>query len=210
MQIIQFLSSQTGDNTSHSNIQAAQHCLDHPDLLAQIAAGLDSLEGHLAADCAEVMTLVALEKPELVAPYAQQLAGHISHRNTMARWETVHALACIAPLAPDVIRLLLPKLQRMIQLDKSVIVRDYSVDAVGCYASAGDPCAQEAYPILLAALAAWNGKHAQHALRGLQNVAGRLPDLREEIRVHAEHCLEVGRPVTQKAARSLLKFLESA
>ena len=68
--------------------------------------------------------------------------------------------------------------------------------------------ARLAYPILVEALTAWNGKQAQHALRGLQNVAVLAPDLREEIQAHAERCLEVGRPVTQKAARSLLKSLK--
>jgi hypothetical protein len=126
----------------------------------------------------------------------------------MARWEVVHALACVAPLVPQEITPLLPKFRRVIQMEKSVIVRDYTVQAVASYASAAEACAREAYPVLVEALTAWNGKQAQHALGGLQKVAALAPDLCQEIRHHAERCLEVGRPVTQKAARSVLKSLK--
>lgn len=208
MTIIDQLSSHTGDDTSGSNKLAAERCLVEPGLLAEIAAGMDSSDGHLAADCAEVMTLTALRNPQIITPYAAQLVKHINHRNTMARWETIHALAQIAHLVPDIITPLLPKFERIIRLDKSVIVRDYTVDAVANFAGVSESCARAAYPVLVEALTAWNGKQAHHALRGLQNAAARLPELREEIRSHAERCLEVGRPVTQKAARALLKDLK--
>jgi hypothetical protein len=208
LSIIAQLSSQTGDHTSGSNQRAAKRCLADPILLEEIAAGMDSSDGHLAADCAEVLTYTAIQNPEAVAPYAAQLAKQINHRNTMARWEAIHALALIAHLIPEQVAPLLPRFQRIIKLDKSVIVRDHTVDAVANYAAVNEDCAREAYPVLVEALTAWNGKQAHHALHGLQNVTSRLPDLREEIRSHAERCLEVGRPVTQKAAKALLKSLK--
>ncbi|RPI91854.1 MAG: hypothetical protein EHM39_14155, partial [Chloroflexi bacterium] len=73
MSILSQLSSQTGDRTEASNKEVAVICLQMPDFLAEIAASLGSKDAALAGDCAEVMTQVAQERPELVAPFADQI-----------------------------------------------------------------------------------------------------------------------------------------
>ena len=54
--------------------------MDNPALLDEIAAGLKSGDAALMGDCAEVMTKLAEEKPEWVAPYARALAGLVTHK----------------------------------------------------------------------------------------------------------------------------------
>lgn len=209
MSILTQLSSQVGDRTEVSNRKVVVQCLDDPDLLNEIAGGLSNKNAALAGDCAEVLTHVAAYHPDWIAPYAPALAALVNHKNTRVRWETVHALSMVAAYAPDVIEGLLPALAEKIRSDASVIVRDYAVDTVGRYASTGGAAAEQAYAILVTALTAWNGKQAGHALQGLAIAAALLPERTAQLKAIAAEYLQSGRPVVRKAAKDLLKAIES-
>ncbi len=207
MTILDQLSSQTGDRSEASNQLVAGQCLENPALLDDIAAGLESQDARLLGDCAEVMTMVAQERPERIAPYAETLAGLLGHKKARVRWESMHALALIAAYADPVIEPLLPTLRQHIHTDKSVITRDYAVVAIGNYAGVGAREAGQAYPILIEALTVWAGKHAKLALNGLANVVAHTPALAPEIRDRAKPFLDAPKKVVQQAARRLLKRL---
>ncbi len=112
MGVLQQLSSQAGDRSEYSNRKVALRCLDQPELLAEIAAGLDSRDVKLVGDCAEVLTMVAETRPDLIAPYAKKLAVLLAHKTTRVRWEAMHALALVASQVPRVIASLLPRLAK--------------------------------------------------------------------------------------------------
>lgn len=209
MSILNQLSSQVGDRTEYANRRVAALCLQDPNLIDAIAAGLEGSNAALMGDCAEVLTLVAEQHPEWAAPYAEALAARLSHKNTRVRWEAMHALALIAARTPEVIAPRLSTLGELIQRDASVIVRDYAVDAVGHYAAAGPQAAEAAYPWLVSALSAWNGKHAGHALTGLIHVARHLPDLHPKLAAIADDYARSERAVIRKAAKGLQKALKS-
>ncbi len=208
MNIVTQLSSQIGDRTEAANRRVAEQCLADPTLLADIADGLLSRDDKLQGDCAEVLTKTAAAKPELVVPYVMNLVRLLSHKTTRVRWEAMHALALIAEFVPDIVESRLAQLANMIQTDKSTIVRDHAVDAVGNYAKTGRQAAEKAFPILNGALRAWGGKHAARALNGLGIVAEVLPDYRNEVYGIAGQYLGHKRGVVAKAAKSLLKRLE--
>ncbi len=205
MSILDQLSSQVGDRTEKANRKVAAECLAEPELLAEIAEGLGSSNAALVGDCAEVLTEVAAECREWVAPYAEELAELLGHKKTRVRWEATHALALVAEFASHVITDVVPQLGEMVHRDRSVIVRDYAVDAVGNYAKLGAPAAHDAYPVLAEALRAWKGKHAAHALEGLLNVVQVLPRLAAEIRALAEPFVEDRRARVRKAAEALMR-----
>ncbi len=207
MSILNHLSSQTGDRSEYSNRKAAIQCLDNPDLLEQIASGLKETDTALQGDCAEVLTKVAEDHPQLILPYGVELARLIQHKNTRVRWEAMHALALISRLSPALIASLLPRLAEVLHSDASVIVRDHATDAVAVYASTSANAAQAAFPILKDMLSLWNGKQAGHALQGLVNVARLLPSTRPEIRAIAEDYAHFPRAVVHNAAKALLKEL---
>ena len=209
MAILDQLSSQVGDRTEEANRGVVAQCLANPDLLAEVAGGLGSREPALVGDCAEVLTEVAKEHPEWVAPYAQVLSMLLAHKKTRVRWEAMHALALVTTEASQVVAPLLPQLGEIIRSDESTIVRDYAVDAVGNYARTGMQAAKEAYPVLKEALSVWSGKHAAHALDGLANVAVAAPGLGDEIRVCGQRYLDHSRGVVRKAAKALLKALKA-
>jgi hypothetical protein len=148
LSIIQELSSQAHIGSSKANLEVAKKCLADPSLLADVAANLNSHDKCLAGDCAEVMTMTAQERPDLVAPYAEALCPQIKHKAMRARWEATHALALVAHLRPEVIAGILPQLSQAIENDTSVIVRDYSVDTVANYTCAGAEESRMAFPIL--------------------------------------------------------------
>lgn len=208
MSILAKLSSQVGDRSEYSNRKVVIQCLDDPDLLAEIAEGLKSKNAALVGDCAEVLTQVAEQHPDWVAPYAEALATLLSHKTTRVRWEAMHALALVAASAPTVIASLLPTLAKMIRADASVIVRDYATDAIANYAASGKSAAEKAYPLLKEALTVWNGKHAGHALKGLVNVVKRVPALRDELYAIGEEYSRSSKSVVRKAAKELLRAVK--
>jgi hypothetical protein len=206
MSLLKQLSSQTGDRTEASNRRVVVQCLDDPELLSEIAAGLHSQDVQLVADCAEVLTKVAEYHPEWVAPFAGELAVLLNHPHTRARWEAMHALALVVDFTPLTIETLLPKLTEMLHSDQSVIVRDYATDAIACYASTGTVAAEATFPLLIDMLTAWNGKQAAHALQGMVYIAEQLPEKRPELHLIAEEYSHAGKPVVRKAAKALLKL----
>ncbi|HOH30356.1 MAG TPA: hypothetical protein PLC40_11825 [Candidatus Hydrogenedentes bacterium] len=208
MSILAKLSSQVGDRSEYSNRKVVIQCLDDPDLLAEIAGGLKSTNAALVGDCAEVLTMIAEQQPDWVAPYSEALAALLNHKVTRVRWEAMHALAFVATSAPTAIGSLLPTLAEMIRADSSVIVRDYATDAIANYAATGKSAAERAYPLLKEALTVWNGKHAGHALKGLTNVAKKVPALREELYAIGEEYFQTGKTVVRKAAKELLRAIE--
>ena len=203
MSILQRLSSPLGDRSSEPNKAVAREALAQPELLAEIAVGLDMKDQKLQADCAEVFTEVALQNPNLVASYADVLIPQIDHKYTRLRWEAVHALALIASLIPDRIAPLLPRLLDKIERDKSTIVRDYAVIALSAYGSISPERARETFPHLQWALGQWEGKHARLVLEGMSKLAEVEPTLEPALRQAASECLDHPRANVRKLAKKL-------
>ncbi len=96
MEILNQLSSRKGDRTEDSNRIVAQQCMDNPRLLGDIAVGMEENDKKLQADCAEVFTMVAEKRPELVIPHAASIIPLLSAKETKTRWEAAHTLSFIA------------------------------------------------------------------------------------------------------------------
>jgi len=207
MTILTQLSSQRRDRTEASNRKVVLQCLDDPDLLSEIAAGLDSDSTALVGDCAEVCTQVAEVQPERIVPYAPALIELLPHTNTRVRWEAVHALACLTPLIPELIEPVIPRIAEMVARDPSVIVRDHAVDILSQFAGTGAQAARVVYPYLTAALTQWDGKHAAHALPGLVHTARACSGLKDEIRTSIQPLLDSPKGVIRQAARASIKAI---
>jgi len=214
MSVVDQLSSRSGDRTEAANRAVAARCLADRALLGQVAAVLDvedvlRVDHRLLGDCAEVCTMVAEERPDLVAPHAAVLPPLLAHKKARVRWESLHALALVAALVPDVIAALLPRLHEIILSDASVITRDCAVLALGHYATTGEAAARAAYAILCDALTAFDGKQAGRALDAFGQVAAAAPDLAPDIRAHAARFLDHPRPVVRRSATRLLKTVNA-
>lgn len=208
MSLLEELSSQAGERSGSANYAVAEKCLQNEQLVAEIIGGLADKNPLITADCCEVLTEIAKKQPALVKPYGNLLPPLLTHKNGRARWEAMHCLALIADLIPDVIASQAQAFEVLIQTDKSVIIRDYALDALGNYAKTGKNAATSVYPVLKKALGLWNGKHAGHALDGLANVVAVAPELTAEIALLARQYSEAEKGVVKKSARKLLKLCE--
>jgi hypothetical protein len=200
------LSSQCGDRSGNKRVAA--QCLSDPSLIPDIVLGLENENNKIVIDCAEVLTEAALEQPALVVPHGHHLPPLLENKNNRARWEGMHALALIAGQRPDVIEPMLDRLVEIIEGDKSVIVRDYAIDAIGAYGGTGVEAAVKAFPALERSLAVWEGRHARHALDGLGKLVHVYPEKTEAIRQIASGYIDHKSGTIKKAAKSLLKLID--
>ncbi len=205
MSIIESLSSKSAEKPEESNKKVAAECLKTPSLLKDIIGNLRSKNSRLAGDNAEICTMIAQNRPELIAPFAEALCEIRLHPYTRARWEAAHCLALVAHLRTDLIAGLIPDLMETIRKDDSIIVRDYTIDILANYSSAGESAALQAFPGLIEGLSVWNGRHAGHALAGLEHTARFLPHLRSEIHTIILPFLNSDKNVIRKAARKVSK-----
>jgi len=203
MSVLERLSSAAGDRSEASNKAVAREALDQPDMLDEVAVGLEWNDRKLMGDCAEVFTEVAKQNPALVVPYVDRIAPLISHKNTRVRWESTHALALVASLAPEQVAPLLPDLVAKIEKDKSVIVRDCAVLALGEYGRSGPEAAREVFLHLLRALEMWEGKHAKLVLEAMSKLAEVEPGLAVEVQAAAQGCLNHRRANVRKLAQKI-------
>ena len=204
MEILNQLSSQIGDKSG--NYKVAAQCLEDKSLIQEIVGGLGNSDNKIVIDCAEALTEIAKEEPAWIVPYGHLLPKILGNKNNRARWEAMHCLALTAEYIPDVIEPMLDQLMEIIEEDKSVIVRDYAIDAVGNYAKTSAKAAQMAYPILERAARVWEGRHGKQALNGLYNVAKIMPEKKAQMQKIAEENLDHKKGTVRKAAKKLLRL----
>jgi hypothetical protein len=205
MSMLERLSSACGDPSEASNKAIAAEALAQPDILDEVAAGLEHADCKLLGDCVEVFTEVAKVNPVLVAPYAERLVPLLGHKDTRVRWEATHAVALVAALVPDQIAPLLPDLEAKIERDRSVIVRDCAVIAVGEYGRSGPEAARQAFPLLKEALGVWEGKHAKLALEGMGKLLIVEPAIEPDVGAAAQTCLDHRRTNVRRLARKMVQ-----
>lgn len=203
MSVLERLSSVAGDRSEGSNKAVAREALERPEMLDEVAVGLEWDDHKLVADCAEVFTEVAKENPVLVVPYVARIIPLTSHKYTRARWESTHALALVASLVPEQIAPLLPDLVAKIEEDKSVIVRDCAVLALGEYGRSRPEAAREVFPHLLRALEVWGGRHAKLVLEAMSRLMEVEPALEAEVQAAAQRCLDHYRANVRRLAKKL-------
>jgi hypothetical protein len=205
MSQIDRLSSQSGERNAGLNKKIVLECIQNPEKLEDISAGLNSTDARLAGDCAEVFSLAAMDRPDLAAPYAEAICGVRGHKTTRVRWEAAHCLALISPLRPELLTAMIPELMDTIRFDESIIVRDYSIDILANLSSTSAESARAAFDGLVESLRLWNGRHAGHALPGLAHAAQFLPERKAEILAKIEPFLSSDKEVIRKAARKAAK-----
>lgn len=209
MSILNLLSSQIGDRSEEANRHVVDQCLIDPSLINELAEGLESKKDALIGDCAEVMTLISETHPDLIVSQIPLLIRTLSNKATRPRWEAMHALANVVEMAPDQMLPALEQIHDLLKNDKSIIVRDYAAKAAGNLSKVGPDFANKAYPLLKSALTVHEGRHAHHAMQGLECVVSWLPEFHNELRILIEPLTNHKKKVIQKSAKSLLAVLDS-
>lgn len=171
MSILQELSTAQGDKTEESNHKVAHKCLDNSDLFYEVMEGLlQDKYKDVQADCAEVMTKVAEQKPDMVVPYADKLFPLLSSTGTKVRWEVMHTLALITPHIIELVAKNLNVIKGAAISDESTIVRDWSTQLIVNYAKTNSEAADKVFPILKMILETWKNKQAKRVFEGFEAV----------------------------------------
>jgi hypothetical protein len=183
--------------------------LENPDLIKDIAAGLDTKDYALLGDCVEVFTMVAESDDEIIVPYAERLLSFVHHKKTRVRLEAMHGLALVTPQVREFIRRHFNTVEGLFRTDKSIIVRDYALVCAGYLAAGGRLDALVAYPVLKESLTAYETRHAKLGLLGLAQAAPFLKEQSVELDELANLYLQHVKPSVQEAARRLIKVLNA-
>jgi hypothetical protein len=91
-----------------------------------------------------------------------------------------------------------------IALDKSVIVRDHAIRALGAYGGTSASAARKAFPHLCEATVLWEGKHAGKALAAMRQLVAADVALAADARKIAQRFAADERASVRAAARRLL------
>ncbi len=205
--LLQKLSTVRKINSNDANRAVAAECAADKTLLVQIAQGMLEKNAGIVADCAEVMTMVSEQNPELVAPFARELAALITTKNKRARWEATHALANVARLKPEIIAENFVKIESALFYDDSVIVRDYSIEILVNYALSDEQNMRKSVNILLRALSFWKERHAGRILVGLSKIALLSKEFAQDFLTVAKEFENSEKPSVKTAARKLLRAI---
>lgn len=208
MEILNQLSSRKGDNTEQSNKLVAEQCIQNPELLKDIIKGFSEKDKKLQSDCIEVFTMVSETHPDIIVPFAENILPLLASKENKTRWEAVHTLSYIAGKIPGIIFSVLPELQELIEKDKSIIVRDYTIDTVANYAGTGKDSSEKSFGILKSALELWGERHAKQVFRGFYNILEHQPSYQSEIKRLTEPYLDAGKKVVAAEAKKLMKKIE--
>jgi hypothetical protein len=146
--------------------------------------------------------------PEFVVSYADNIAPLLSSKDSKIRWEAAHTLSYIADKIPDMIVVILPALQSLIEKDHSVIVRDYAMDTVANYAKVSADASRKSYEILKFALELWGEKHAKQAFKGFNYVLDNCHDCKAEINMLVQPYLGATKKIVAAEAKKIIKRTE--
>ena len=153
--------------------------------------------------------MVAEQRPDLVVPYVEEIIPLLSSGKTRVRWEAMHAIALVVRLDPERIAPMIGELGAKIKGDRSVIVRDWAVYALGEYGSTSKEAAQSAFSILAEALTAWEGKQAGKALEALGKLVASDASLTQEAASLAEPYLTHKSSTVRRLAKKLIEIRQA-
>ncbi len=207
MNILEKLSSLSGEKPLVANKAVAEQCIANPIIINEIASNIGNKNVKIAADCAEVMTMIAEKKPELISAYTTMLFSNLTHNKSNVRWECAHALALTAHTVGEVISKKLDEILKVIENDDSIVVRDYTIDILSGFAKTGEGEANIVYPYLAKALSSHHSRHAGHAIDGLINVISKTDLFDGEILKLIEPYLEAEKKTVAGKANKLNKLI---
>jgi hypothetical protein len=100
MSVLNQLASALGRRDEIPNIELARAIVEKNDLeeIAEIAAHLQNRDNAIASDCIKVLYEAAALKPELVAPFTDELVDLLTSKDNRLVWGAMTALAEVASL----------------------------------------------------------------------------------------------------------------
>lgn len=144
---------------------------DDRDGLAEIAAGLRHQNPNVRSDCLKVLYETGYLKPDLIAPYIDDLLGLLVSKQNRLVWGAMIALSTIAPLRPE--QIIASRNLIMKTIDQgSIITMDAGIKTLAGVAVTGEPYRTEILPYLFSKLRVCR---LSDVPRHAENIAGCIP-----------------------------------
>jgi hypothetical protein len=135
--------------------------------IAEIAAGLQSLDKGVQADCIKVLYEIGYLRPDLVSAHASAFLKLLASKNNRLVWGGMIALSTVAALAADVIYKRADDIIGVMERG-SVITIDNGIKTLALLSAAKPRYAEQLFPYLLNHLKTCREKdapqHAEHIL----------------------------------------------
>ena len=169
MSAIDQIASRLGRRDEVPNQQLARILATQGDALgiAEIAAGLQSPDKGVQADCIKVLYEIGYLRPELVSVHASAFLKLLSSKNNRLVWGGMIALSTVASLAAEAIFKRADDIIGVIERG-SVITVDNGIKTLALVAGAKPRYAEQLFPYLLNHLKTCREKdvpqHAEHVL----------------------------------------------
>ncbi len=164
---------------------------------------------NVRAGAAKIIEQVALKKPELVVPFLDELAPALEQPEAQTRWMIIHTFGLCAHLAPDKAEKVFPYAKQFMNGDSGACLWGAAIKYLGFFGATGPESAEQAFPLLAAALEDLP-KQARQTLTALLHLApSASPQLKTKIREQIQPQLDSESKSAAREARKILKSLES-
>lgn len=179
--------------------------LDRRDFEA-LRAGLNSTDEATAERSGDRLRRIASMRPELLIPYAEELAQLSAQASAHVRETSLDALAIIARIAPGTVAFLLPRLHAILATETTDLLRDRAIDILNLYARTSKQAAEKVFPILVEALDKYGTRNATRGLNALAQIVEIVPRFSREAITIAERYQSNLTGAISGAAKKLLEI----
>ena len=163
---------------------------------------------HVRAGAAKVVELVAEERPELVAPYLEELLPALSVGEPQTRWEIIRTMGFCAHLNKSVAQKALPFAEKYIHEKKDGLILASSADLfLGDFGCISSKDAGRVFPILERSMGNVIENEQDWLLEALYKVYPNVGKTEQKIiKKFAEDWQSSSRKSTQQRAKRILKI----
>ena len=122
---------------------------------------------------------------------------------------TLEALSLCAAYTPRVIADVFKLITAILNAEPEERLRNLALTTLSAYARTSHKAAERVFPLAAKALDAWKNSNSLAALAALANVAKSAPELMPKVRALATPLAKDDRELVRKAARGLLKAIDT-
>ncbi|MBN2334384.1 hypothetical protein JXL21_02415 [Candidatus Bathyarchaeota archaeon] len=204
--ILVALEGKWGDGTRPKDLYT-QHVLGSPtEYLPVILEGLSSDAKRVQNGCAEITSLLSIDRPELLLPHMDLFVANLCSKAPIQRWEAVHIIGNLAAVdsegrIPALVDHITPYLE-----DKSIVLAGYAVQTLAKVAEAYPGLAEGILDTLIEKSVLFKGNRVGFIVENLERLIG-YPELHPKIRAFAEPFTVSDVNVVKRKARRLMKKL---
>lgn len=188
MSILEQLKSNKGTTSSAQSKHMADDVLNGNTTILKDAIGLSSYCANninvknIRSGAAKIVECVAEKKPEMVAPFLEQLLPALCVEEPQTRWMTIRTMGYCAKYQPEVARKAIPFAKKYIrEKEEGQLCLVSSADLfLGDYGSISHDTALEAFPVLMDSVDNEIINEQDWLLEAFIHIAGNLGKMEQE------------------------------